>query len=129
MKYETKADFRLTNGSCLRGVINATFQEIVDAFGLPLPGDGEKVKAEWIVCFEMDDETVIATIYDWKQDCAPEQNSIWNIGGFDSRCVDLVEGAIAYNIDMRYEEQERMHSWEDFDAYDFDQASGQRQLF
>ena len=30
MKYETKADFRLTNGSCLRGVINATYQEIVD---------------------------------------------------------------------------------------------------
>lgn len=118
MKYETKADFRLSNGSCLRGVINASFQEVVDAFGLPLPGDGEKVKAEWIVCFDLGHETVIATIYDWKRDESPESNCTWNIGGFDMRCVELVEDAIAYNIDMRFEEHERAAQW----AFDFDES-------
>ncbi len=54
-----------TQGTSLKGYINATYDQLVDALGEPTfgeeSGDG-KVQVEWVCEFEGE----IFTIYDWK---------------------------------------------------------------
>ena len=54
-KYEPMMDFSLINGSSKRGIVLTSYSELVNAFGNPLPGDGEKTQAEWVIVFTDED--------------------------------------------------------------------------
>ena len=61
----TDYDAPNTDGTSLKGYVNATYEELVGLLGFPTfnePSGDEKVQVEWVVEFE--DE--IFTIYDWK---------------------------------------------------------------
>ena len=69
----------LAAGTWLQGYVNASYYELVQAFGPPLGrGDGYKTRCEWVLAF---DDGAIATIYDWKKDEPVEQVMRWNVGG------------------------------------------------
>ena len=82
-------DDYVPRGSSLRGHINTTYVELVEAFGEPnilnaeSSGD-DKVHNEWGVRFFDGDDDIYATIYDWK-DSGPYDSRIgeyrWHIGG------------------------------------------------
>lgn len=69
------------NGTSLQGYVQATYQELVDAFGDPeirLDGDtGYKVKHLWVINIE----GVICSIYDYKEDLNTGKPENWHIGG------------------------------------------------
>ena len=105
MKYEVQEDCDRVSGSSLRGHIAVTYSMLVEMFGNPMQGDGDKVQVEWVVEFydEVEDEYVLATIYDWKQyDRKPQQIVEWNVGGFKSSAVTLLEKAIGEYYANKY---------------------------
>lgn len=106
MRVTAQPDFSLIDGTSLQGYVRADFMELVDAFGWPLDGDGEKTQAEWVLLFELPDgDEVVATIYDWKKyDTDPMQNTEWNVGGRDPRAPELVIDYINYLRDMEERE-------------------------
>ena len=89
-----------TSGSSLVGTIEATYEELIRAFGEPTykepSGDG-KVSTEWKLEFERSDvKYVVATIYDWKMydngtACRSGEKFEWHVGGFDYKALELVE--------------------------------------
>jgi hypothetical protein len=76
MQFTTQAD---TSGTSLQGKIEASYWDLVDAFGEPERGDDYKTQAEWHLKFA--DGTVVS-VYDWKQSVKPQDVKTWNIGGF-----------------------------------------------
>ena len=89
-----------TIGTSYQGVINTTYDEIVEKFGEPTYTDAspyEKVNAQWSLQFDVptedgeDYELVTATIYNWKMGYIPTEKYEWHIGGFDFEAVDLVQ--------------------------------------
>ena len=89
-----------TSGSSLVGTIEATYEELIRAFGEPTykepSGDG-KVSTEWVLEFEhQDGKYVVATIYDWKmydngKACRSGEKFKWHVGGFNYEALELVE--------------------------------------
>ena len=86
-------------GTSLQGHIKATYDDLEKAFGAPAydstkHGESDKVHTEWALEFEDEDgNTVIATIYDWKESSAynsrvGEYN--WHIGGNSYAAVEAV---------------------------------------
>ena len=78
------------NGTCLRGYLTATFNEMVEKFGEPFEGDGYKTSVEWAM--EFDDGT-IATIYDWKTkspSLTPYEPYQWHIGGNNEKALEYI---------------------------------------
>ena len=111
MWYETTT--KGGNGTFFVGYVLATYSELVAAFGRPLPGDGEKTQAEWIIEFrDENDDLHVATVYDWRRDEPAERVTLWNVGGYKFDVVSMVEDAIAYARDMQAEEQDRMYQWD-----------------
>ena len=89
-----------TIGTSYQGVINTTYDEIVEKFGEPTYTDAspyEKVNAQWSIQFDVptedgeDYDYVTATIYNWKMGYIPTDKYDWHIGGFDFEAVDLVQ--------------------------------------
>ena len=89
-----------TIGTSYQGVINTTYDEIVEKFGEPTYTDAspyEKVNAQWSLQFDVptedgeDYDYVTATIYNWKMGYIPTDKYEWHIGGFDFEAVDLVQ--------------------------------------
>ena len=89
-----------TIGTSYQGVINTTYDEIVENFGEPTYTDAspyEKVNAQWSLQFDVptedgeDYDYVTATIYNWKMGYIPTEKYEWHIGGFDFEAVDLVQ--------------------------------------
>lgn len=80
-------------GTSLSGYIDATYDELVAAFGLPESGDGYKTKADWRVVID----GWAVTVYDWKIDGSPvESNTEWNVGGHrGAEDVEAVLDALA----------------------------------
>ena len=79
-------------GTSLQGYVKTTYDEIVKVFGEPRytsSGD-DKVTAEWNLEFDVDDECVIATIYDWKLGKTPFGEYDWHIGGYSTQAADVV---------------------------------------
>lgn len=112
-KYEPMMDFSVSNGTCKRGIVVTSYGELVNAFGNPLPGDGDKTQAEWVIVFtDEDGRDFVATIYDWRQDVPPEQVKVWTVGGFRTDVVEMVEDAICEARDMRLEDQSQMCQWD-----------------
>jgi hypothetical protein len=84
-------DPRLTVGTYLIGTIKTPYEALVQAFGAPGRGDGQKVQCEWSIKQGGESEPpVVATIYDWKQYAEPHTITEWHVGGYDSRAVALV---------------------------------------
>jgi hypothetical protein len=80
--------------SCLQGFVDATYAELVNAFGKPLygPNDpGDKVTCEW----EIEENGVRATIYDWYEHETPLRLYRWHVGGTSLKSVFLVESRLA----------------------------------
>ena len=90
MKFETHVD---SDGASLQGQIEASYWELVDAFGEPETHvDNEhKTQAEWHLKFE---DGTIVTVYDWKQSCKPQDVMTWNIGGFSIFADDYINRAL-----------------------------------
>jgi hypothetical protein len=89
MKFET-GDHVEVVGTFLQGCIETTYQKLCEVFGEPTVYDldsDEKTHAEWDIRFE---DGTIATVYDWKNYCDPEDVEEWMIGGKNRRSVDLV---------------------------------------
>jgi hypothetical protein len=86
-------------GTSLQGYIEATYDDLVKAFGEPTfdstRGDeGDKVHTQWALEFEdEEDNLVVATIYDWKEDSAYNSRGgkyKWHIGGNSYDAVEAV---------------------------------------
>ena len=90
-----------TNGSSLVGYVEATYEELIKAFGEPTYGEpsaDEKVQKEWNLEFETaDGNLTVATIYDY---CAGERGYLepgyrWHVGGYKYDALELVEEALS----------------------------------
>ena len=103
-------DDYIPSGSCLKGQINTTFQELIDAFGEPNVGPGDKVWNEWSIRFTVpdqddpeDSDDHYVTIYDWKE-TNPETSHYgtyrWHIGSKSREAVWLVLDALNSPEDM-----------------------------
>lgn len=88
-----------TSGCSLVGTIEATYEELIEAFGEPTykepSGDG-KVSTEWTLEFDYHGKYVVATIYDWKMydngtACRSGEKFEWHVGGFNYEALELVE--------------------------------------
>lgn len=83
-------------GTCYQGSIDAGYQDLVEIWGDPEPGDKYKTEAEWVVR-PADGETI--TIYNYKNSrCYADKYPIitevreWHIGGHDTSAVDRIIG-------------------------------------
>ena len=94
------------NGTSLQGTITTTYDKLVEIFGKPTYTDAdpyEKVNAEWTVEArtlnswaddEEDAESVIFTIYNWKDGRIPTEEYDWHIGGYGFNAVEAAEAII-----------------------------------
>lgn len=105
MKYQTHNETNVdTNMSHLQGYIKADYEELVDAFGLPMADgyDGYKVDAEWHVAFV---DGTVASIYNWKNGknyMGPsgldlEDIREWHVGGFSKITLFRVAEVLTKN--------------------------------
>lgn len=83
------------NGTFAVGSINATYDQLVEVFGLPSYGPDEdpddKVTCDWT----LDIDGTVCTIYDWKEyTSTPRGYYDWHIGGFNRSAEDKVFNAI-----------------------------------
>ena len=99
---------RMSSGTSLQGYITEDYSTLIEVFGEPTytdpSGDG-KVNTEWELEFvvqekgEEDTETVLATIYDWKESSAEvakmTPNYRWHVGGMSRDAVDVVTQRIS----------------------------------
>lgn len=110
MKYITHNQHHIDiSGTHGQGQINATYKQLVSAFGNPLADgfDDYKSDAEWVVLFE---NGLIATIYNWKngrnylgpEGTPTELITTWNIGSNSPDAVKLVAQAIGSAIAKPY---------------------------
>lgn len=85
------------NGTSLQGYVEATLQELTNAFGTPTyfhPSTYDKTQIEWNLLIEDEESKTVVTIYDWKQyGFIPSANETvtWNIGGRNSEAVSKVK--------------------------------------
>lgn len=73
-------------GTSLMGKVKTTYDELVAVFGPPTYKGGDKTTAEWNIEFLVEEdvdeeEYIVATIYDWKQDSTPVGLHDWHVGG------------------------------------------------
>jgi hypothetical protein len=88
----------VSNGSSLKGYINATYSQLIGALGKPTydtPSGDEKTQMEWVV--EFNDE--IFTIYDWKtysRNYTENELNRFNVGGktYAGDFIDYIESII-----------------------------------
>lgn len=88
------------NGTSFQGYLNIDYQKLVDIFGEPTEGDGDKVDAEWVIKFG---DATVATIYNYKdgknylgsRGKSTKNITDWHIGGFDTSAYEKVEATIA----------------------------------
>ena len=98
MDYIKGADAEETS---LQGYVNATYDELVAAFGEPGPSDGYKSDAEWDGLLD----GVVFTIYNWKNGknyCGAEGADVhyithWHVGGRSAQA--------AWNVDQFLKER------------------------
>ena len=86
-------------GTSLQGYIEATYDDLVKAFGKPSydsteDGESDKVHTQWALEFENEEgDLIVATIYDWKEDSAYNSRVgkyRWHIGGNSYDAVEAV---------------------------------------
>jgi hypothetical protein len=84
------APFASVNGTSLQGYVNASYRDLVAAFGEPARYEDDKVQAEWVLRTA---DGVAVTVYDWKTYAPVETIREWNVGGFDVIAVDVLRAA------------------------------------
>ena len=86
-------------GTSLQGYIEATYDDLVKAFGKPAydsteHGESDKVHTQWALEFENEEgDLIVATIYDWKEENAYNSRVgkyKWHIGGNSYDAVEAV---------------------------------------
>ena len=86
-------------GTSLQGYIEATYDDLVKAFGKPAydsteDGESDKVHTQWGLEFENEEgDLIVATIYDWKEENAYNSRVgkyRWHIGGNSYDAVEAV---------------------------------------
>ena len=94
----TDKDASIT-GTSLQGYIEATYDDLVKAFGKPAydsteHGESDKVHTQWALEFENEEgDLVVATMYDWKEENAYNSRVgkyKWHIGGNSYDAVEAV---------------------------------------
>jgi membrane-bound lytic murein transglycosylase B len=113
MKVEPQDTLDVISGTYLQGYVEATYYDLVRAFGQPMHGDGYKTRAEWALVFTVPsdgdepDEDIVATVYDWKKsDQEVFSVTKWNVGGHSASAVDLVKDYLNYVRDMEANAQQ-----------------------
>lgn len=96
---------RKTNGTCHQDTIQTSYFNLINLFGLPTFGRGDKTLCEWVLQNHLGD---IVTIYDWKSKTNdPEFVTEWQLGGhtdtysgvFVNHVMDLIKkGVDAENL-------------------------------
>ena len=94
-----------TSGTHLQGHTQATYADIVKAFGEPMEEgfDDYKSDAEWEILFE---DGTVATIYNYKNGinyCGEsgtptEQITDWHIGGFNEKAVERIQEVLKQSV-------------------------------
>jgi hypothetical protein len=79
------------SGTSLMGKITASYDEIVDLFGLPVEFDVHKTHNEW----RLELEGHVITVYDYYEDGKDKREYDWHIGGFSPIAVDIIEFHLA----------------------------------
>ena len=94
------------NGTSLRGYIRTSYSSLLKLFGVPDPGDGEKISTLWAV---KDIKNRIFTIYDYKEtnlysDPLPSVKKFrsypsydWHIGAISEDGIDELINFIEYH--------------------------------
>lgn len=88
MQYKTHNERNISaDRTCFQDEVITTYDKLWSLFGRPLPGDGYKVDAEWVIEFS---DGVVATVYNWKNGpnyLGPGPSvrfiDLWHIGGVD----------------------------------------------
>jgi hypothetical protein len=97
--YKLDNNDAMINGTCLQGHIEATYDDLVKAYGEPAfdstrDGESDKVHTEWALEFQNEEgDYITATIYDWKEDNAYTSRTgkyRWHIGGNSYEAVEAV---------------------------------------
>jgi hypothetical protein len=98
MNFRTHNDeFINVNGTSYKGEIKTTYKKLVDVFGEPGEGSADgKTDVNWKIEF---DNGEVANIYNWKNGIRYGNTNIesineWNIGGYKSSVVKLIEELI-----------------------------------
>lgn len=80
-----------THLTMLQGSIQATREQMIKAFGLPIQSSSSRVINDWKIQFA---DGTVATIYDWKTEPFPDdQPYTWRVGGKTHRAVELIHQA------------------------------------
>ena len=79
------------SGTSLMGKITASYDEMVDLFGLPVEFDVHKTHNEW----RLELEGHVITVYDYHEDGKDKREYDWHIGGFSPIAVDIIEFHLA----------------------------------
>ena len=111
--YWTTKDVNI-DGTCSAGTVTTSYKKLVEAFGKPTyvdTIDDEKVNIEWevefsVADFENPDETVIATIYNWKDydggvKALTSDSYKWHIGGHGYEAVECVRKALELDTEEK----------------------------
>lgn len=96
------------SGTHYQGQISIRYTDLVRLFGKPLPGDGYKTEAEWLLRFhDYDaDQYIVVTIYDWKRGpsyCGEEYgipaefNEVWHVGGHSTDALFVLQDWLDMN--------------------------------
>jgi hypothetical protein len=94
-------NYKLVNGTSLRGYVKCDYKTLIETFGEPdHECDGYKIDRQWILKFG---DGTVATIYNYKngknylgpqQGLEPEDIKEWHVGGKAKMAVTLVEMSI-----------------------------------
>jgi hypothetical protein len=100
--HKPATDWRLLNGTSLKGYIDADYKVLCKVFGKPDPNahDNYKSDAEWDVIFS---DGTVATIYNYKDGknycgasgTAKTKIREWHVGGKTSLALQRVEDALS----------------------------------
>jgi len=107
--FEPVDDF--VNGSHLLGYVRTSYDQLVELFGEPNAGPGDKTWNSWDIEFtiydnvgEVDD-TVYCNIYDWKE-VGPEASTFgdydWHIGGTNKKADFLLYDLLGKSRNPEY---------------------------
>ena len=95
--------FNKTNGTCYQDTIETSYFNLINLFGLPTFGRGDKTLCEWGLQNSLGD---VVTIYDWKSKTNdPELVSRWNLGSngdtYSNVFLDQVMEKIKKGVDVQ----------------------------
>ena len=75
------------SGTSLMGHVLASYEELVDLFGLPVEFEVHKTHNEW----RLELEGHVITIYDYYEDGKSKVEHDWHVGGLEPVVVDIID--------------------------------------